>query len=495
MILTLLLWLSLVILIFPPSVSSNENLDKIGVKDDVVPSDFITKIKDSLGLKKVVSISEYEKEYTDKNLDIKLIGQNFEGEFLSHFSDKNVSFYPYFKTNELHNLTWRAVLRQNETQEINGAIELDSSKNIWLKFGSQTLDSLKLAKGKQQFHLSFPSFSLGKTAVKLYLDKELQTEIKFYSRAMPKLRILVLAENPDFETKTLSEWLGKNGHSVEVETIVTKNTQNKTNINEAKKGNFDLVFTTAGRVNNAICIKTLKEGGGVFVFNIAEKDVAFTNKTLGSAFSIQRISPETESKLSNDLLSLPFKIKENKNQQNLKNWPISISNKKIGLSLITETFPLILSGDSITYRKIWGGVLQLLQPAQKNNIEIKAPILQDLYTSISFNNFEKSTAIFPIDKDSIFTKTNPINPYTKFGNYVFRKTGWQKITDSLEVFVNDSSKAYSNQKFVKTILSSYNSNSTPSSTTILYKKETLPEWIRLLICILLFVIIWIEAKW
>lgn len=494
-ILNLLLWISLVILIFPPTTKNNENLDQIGIKDNTVPTEFISRIKDSLKLKKVVSIGEYEKEYADKNLETKLLGQTFNGEFLSNFSDKKVSFHPYFEEDELQNLNWRAVLHQNETQEIRGAIELGKVSILKLKFGNKTLDSMKLDKGKQQFYLSYPSFSLGKTNVTLYLDEKPISELKYYSRNSPKLRILVLAENPDFETKMLSEWLGKNGHSVEVETAVTKNTQNKTKINESKKGNFDVVFTNPSRANNLACQKTLKEGGGVFVFNVLETDIAEINKSLGSSFGIQRISAETEVKLSNDLVSLPFKIKENKNQQSLKNWPISISNKKTGISLISETFPLLLSGDSITYRKIWGGVLQLLQPIQKNNIEIEAPVLQDLNTEIRFNNFENPQEVFAMKNDSIFSKNSPINENTYIGNYVFRNPGWQILNDSMEVFVNDVSEGYAHFQLTKTVLNSYSKKTNSIKANTNFESSLLPDWLRLLFCIVLFILVWLEAKW
>lgn len=495
LILNILLWISIVILIFPPTTNNTENLVKIGIKDDLVSVDFEKKIKDSLDLKIVVSPSKFEKEFVNKNQEIKLIGQSFNPEFLSLLSDSKVEFFPHFKQNEIQNLNWRAVVFQNETQEVNGLIDLEKAGTIKLKYGNQILDSLKLEKGKQHFNLSFPSFSIGKTSVILNFEEEPISEIKYYSRASRKLKILVLAENPDFETKMLSEWLGKNGHTVDVETMITKNTRNKTNINQNKAANYNIVFTTPASVNNPICSKTLRTGGGVFVYNLTENDLSAINKSFSENFGIQRISQEAEAKLPNDLIGIPFAFKENKSYQKFNKWPISVSNKRVGVTLISETYPLLLSGDSITYRKIWGSVLQFLQPVQKNNIEIEAPILQNQLTTIKLNNSENASDIFKIPNDTIFTEISPINANTRIGKYVFRQANWQPINDSLEVFINEISEPYMSFKQTKSIINSYNHSNLKIPIETNSQSEILPNWLSLLLCILLFIAVWLEAKW
>jgi hypothetical protein len=187
LIINVFLWLSFVLLIFPPKNQNNRNLDKLGISDGQISDQFLEKIKDSLALETVISPSKYEKEFQEKNLQINLLGQKFTPEFLTQLSGKNVQFYPEFKKDEIQNLSWRAVLFQNETQEINGLIDLEKPSTLKLKFGTQTLDSVKLEKGVQTFSLSFPSFSVGKTNVNLDLNNELIREIKYYSRSTPKL--------------------------------------------------------------------------------------------------------------------------------------------------------------------------------------------------------------------------------------------------------------------------------------------------------------------
>jgi hypothetical protein len=493
-ILNLLFWLSLVLLIFSPKHKNAENISKIGIKDNAIPSWFEKKIKDSLQITKVISISQYQKEFAHTNSDIVLLGQNFDPEFLSTLSNHRVTVAPYWKENELRNLNWRATLFQNETQEINGSIYVQKEQILRIKFGNKTLDSTKIGAGIQHFSLSYPSFSLGKTEVDLYLDNEPLSSIKYFSRAAPKLNILILAENPDFETKMLSEWLGKNGHTVDLEIITAKNTTNKTAINKNSGTEYQIVFSTPQRIENPVVSKVLKTGGAAFIYNLSEKDIPNINKKSGEVFNIQRINAESEVKLQNDLVGLPFAFKDNKQYQKLQNWPIAVSNKKVGVSLIAETYPLLLSGDSLTYRKIWGSVLGFLQPALKNNIEIDAPVLPNLFTTIRVNNFNPKMEFLPIKNDTLFVKLSPINSLTNYGKYVFRKDNWQPINDSLEVFVNQPNEPYLQLKQTTSAVYSFANKGSKSDNLAGLKVDVLPDWLRLLLCLLFFAALWIEAK-
>jgi cbb3-type cytochrome oxidase subunit 3 len=120
LIINVLLWLSFIVLIFPPKTKNNRNLAKVGISDGQISDQFLEKIKDSLALETVISTTKYEKEFQDKDIQIHLLGQKFTPEFLTQLAGKNVQFHPEFKKDEIQNLSWRGVLFQNETQEING---------------------------------------------------------------------------------------------------------------------------------------------------------------------------------------------------------------------------------------------------------------------------------------------------------------------------------------------------------------------------------------
>ena len=102
--------------------------------------------------------------------------------------------------------------------------------------------------------------------------------------------------------------------------------------------------------------------------------------------------------------------------------------------------------------------MQKLNVTQKNNIAIQAPIQKDLNTELIFNNFENWDAIFKTPNDSIFTKKLASNPNSSFGNYVFRKPGWQALDSENEVFIEDNLEPYMAYRYAKSALNAYQKN-------------------------------------
>ncbi|MCP9769480.1 hypothetical protein EGI22_16370 [Lacihabitans sp. LS3-19] len=491
-ILNVLLLISIVLLIFPPKFQKNITNNKIGIKDERIPASEIKKLQDSLDIELVITPKDYLSKFIDKNPEIHLFGQSFTAEFLSELAEKNMHLHPYFSKNEIQDLSYQSILRQNENQQIFGKIELENKATIKVKYGSATLDSIILEKGQQSFILSFPSFSLGKTAVDIFLDDKVLSSIHYFSRKADKLNILILSENPDFETKTLSDWLGKNGHQVKVQTLVAKNTQNNTDINKTENEKYDIVFATPANISQSICKKTIANGGAIFMYNAEESAIEVLNKTYGTGFKFQKIGNEKEIQLKEGLFALPFKFLPETHYQINQDWPIAVNSKRIGTSLLSETYPLLLSGDSITYRKIWAEVLQKLNIVQKNNIAIQAPIQKDLNTEIIFNNFENLDAIFKTPNDSIFTKKLASNPNSYFGNYAFRKSGWQAIDPENEVFIDEDLESYLAYNFSKSAINIYQKNGI--SNTNISLKEPISPWVLFFIIFIILAMLWLEPK-
>ncbi len=255
-ILNFALWLSIVILIFPLAWQMKESNKHIGIISENLPNLFLDKIKDSLKIDALISKKEFGQTHEATQNDyekITLIGNNFSKEFLSNLVGKNLSYEPYLEPNFPLDLHWKAILRQNENQEILGKIEVKEDQILKVKFGNTTLDSIKLAKEKSKFKLSFPSFSIGETAVELFLNERPIQNITYYSRKSKPRKVLMLLENPDFESKTLADWLAKNGNTVEIVTELTKNTIQKIDLNiDLTSKDFDILICSPKYAGNAI---------------------------------------------------------------------------------------------------------------------------------------------------------------------------------------------------------------------------------------------------
>ena len=406
---------------------------------------------------------------------------------------------PYFKQNELQNITWKGIVRKGDLQEITGKIELSEAKMLKIKYADQILDSVSLQKGLNNFRLNFPIFSVGRTEMKLFLGDESLQKIAFFSRRNPPISIQFILENPDFESKTLADWLGKNGNYVELTTTVAKNTQNQTSINKQKTFKADIVITSPSNASNVVVKKAFAVGKSVLFLGLTNPEQEFKtiNQSLGNQWFTKRISNEESIKISENLTALPYNFTEKLNQNVLSDYPVAIQRNfgKIAVSLLNETFPLKLSGDSLTYGKIWTSVFQQLNPSFQDNIEVSAPIFQDTKTTISLNNRSIAAKDLKIANDTIQVENSAINSLSSETDFTFRKTGWQTVHDSLEVYVEANMTNLSRTKQINAFLiaqSKYDSNNQTNLSQTLTSK--LPDWLWFSLILLCLTAVWIEPK-
>ncbi len=215
------------------------------------------------------------------------------------------------------------------------------------------------------------------------------------------------------------------------------------------------------------------------------------NQNLKTKWKLKRISTQENRPISQELTAHPYEFEANVLQKLVLDYPIAIQKKtsKVGISLLNETFPLLLSGDSLTYARIWQSAFQALIPSYDNNIEINAPIFQDAKKEITLNSSSRQSKL-NIEDDTINIKQSAINPSTSRTTYIFRKTGWQPFQDSLEVYVEANQRALAKANLLKPYLK-LDTISAGSEQKLPVK---LPEWAWFLIILLILIGLWVEAK-
>jgi len=498
--LNLLLWLSVCMLVINPSWTKSVDTSKILIYSEGISNETIQKTKDSLKIGEVFSQKElnrrvYENiDFTSKLGKIYFLGQDASPEILSKLGQNPISWIPYFKTDEIQNIRWKSITRKGEMQEVAGKIELSEPKTIKVKFGHQVLDSLKIPKGFSSFSLNFPTFSIGRTSLNLELDQKLLQTIDFYGIKNQPNNILFILSNPDFESKTLADFLGKSGNKVEIQTTIAKNTLNKVSINESDKTfSPDIIITDPSNAGNSLVKKAFTEGNSILFINLENPDLAAKsiNQNLGTKWKLKRTSTQENRPISQELTAYPYEFEPSMLQKSVFDYPIAIQKKtgKVGISLLNETFPLMLSGDSLTYARIWQSAFQALNPSFDNNIEINAPIFQDVKKEILLNSSDWQSKL-SIANDTIKTSQSAINPASSRTTYTFRKTSWQSFQDSLEVYVEANQSALARANLIKPYL-----KSDPISADSEQKLQVnLPEWAWFLIILLILVGVWVEAK-
>jgi hypothetical protein len=498
--LNLLLWFCVCMLVINPSWTKSVDTSKILVYSDGISNETIQNTKDSLKIGEVFSQKEFNRrlnentDFASKLGKIYFIGQDASPEILSKLGQNPISWIPYFKTDEIQDIHWDAITRKGEMQEVAGKIELSEPKTIKVKFGNQVLDSLKLPKGFSSFSLNFPTFSIGRTSLNLELDQKLLQTIDFYGIKNQPNNILFILSNPDFESKTLADWLGKGGNKVEIQTTIAKNTLNNVSINKTDKTfSPDIIITDPSNADNNLVKKAFAEGKSILFINLANPDLEAKtiNQNLGTKWKLKRTSTQENRPISQELTAHPYEFEPNILQKSVFDYPIAIQKKtgKVGISLLNETFPLMLSGDSLTYARIWQSAFQALNPSFDNNIEVNAPIFQDVKEEISLNSSSWQSKL-NIEDDTIKTTQSAINPATAKATYTFRKTGWQPFQDSLEVYVEANQSPLAKANLLKPYLKP-NAISAGSEQKL---QVFLPEWAWFLIILLILTGLWLEAK-
>ncbi len=504
--LNLLLWLFILLFVIQPQWHFSSNTNRVLLISDDIPLATIQKVKDSLKITENFSVKDFSQLISDdpsfiEHLgNIYLLGEGFNTEILSKIFQKNIVWLPFFKQDELQAIEWKGIVRKSEMQEIAGKIELSEPKMLKINYGNQILDSLKLQKGLNNFKLRFPIFSIGRTETELFLEEKSLQKINFFARKTLPINVQFILENPDFESKSLAEWLGKNGNHVEISTTVAKNTESQTSINKSKqKFIADIVITDARNASNAVVKKAIADTKSVLFLGISnpETELKTINQALGTQYFAKRISNEEFTKLSEDLTALPYQFAEKWNQNIIADYPIAIQHTagKIGVSFLNETFPLKLSGDSLTYNKIWTSVFQQLNPTSVDNFEVNSPIFLDTKTNINLNNRSVLSNDLKISGDTIAVQSSAINSLSSNTDFIFRKINWQPLHDSLEVFVEENTTNLSKSKQIEGFLQTNSiSNSLNQSNILQSLTSKLPDWAWFLLILLSFTAVWIEPK-
>lgn len=504
-----LMWLSMVCWVLDPYFKS-----KVGSKVGIlvagnVPSEVAGRIRDSLAGAEVIAADEIANRQADT---LVMVGQEFDDNvFASVRQLKNtpyVRWKPYFGRGELRDLHWKGILRKGEMQRIEGSIQLASKKTLQLRyagessaghrFAGHTLDSVVLGAGDNNFRLTFPAFSEGRTTTTLDLDGKTIDTLRFFTQPAQKLTIRFLLDNPDFETRNLATWLGKQGHSVLYDAALSKNIRSKLNINRAAEP--DLVVTIASNAAGIAVKKAVNAGKSVLFLQLGDPvtDIRLINNALGTRFRTVKISNEESVPVSSSLTALPFRFESNGFQTRIPHYPVATEKTagKIAVSLLNETFPLQLSGDSIAYGKIWNEILAYARPAQSSVIEWDAPVFENVPVTMHLNNFQPLPRFLRLGQDTISTVISALNDRSAAATFLPVQSGWVPLHDSLntELYVQDYSPLRYASRMQHFIQSTQKTDLTTSPEDNAVATGKLPGWAWFAWLMLCLAALWIEPK-
>jgi hypothetical protein len=218
--------------------------------------------------------------------------------------------------------------------------------------------------------------------------------------------------------------------------------ESSTNINRADV--VDFIISDETGITEPGLKKHIESGKSVLFYNFSNpaQSLRELNRRLGTGFEIVENSKSAKAEVAENALPSDLFLKKNASQILLLNEKIAFEKfpGKVGVSLMNETYPLMLSGDSLQYRQFWNTLIAHLRPALKQNVHLKAPIFQGLNSDIRLNGSEMHAPLLTIQEDTLYWGQSAIHEQQRRGEYRYLKQGWNEVgihelDEEIEVFV------------------------------------------------------------
>lgn len=493
-ILNLLLGFSFILFLIQPNWNVNSGSEPVLVYSNDVFPDQIKFLKDSLGLKRVEKIEEYK----GRGNPVYLFGQNYSELALNKLTEKSIIWIENSSINELDNLKWKGVLRTGEVQNILGELNVDKASTLELKFENRVLRLDSLTIGQNQFEFNFPVNISGRNELGLYLNDSLLEEIRFFSIPSKPKSYSLRISFPDPEVRALTQYLLKRGEKVEEKIQISRSSEIRSDLIE-----LDSLKVLIGDLNQ-LKTKSVKEelsqgAASVLLINSQNPEIEIKelNGLFGTNFQLTRSTSDEFRLLESGVEALPYEFVPSAGQKLMLENSIAIENLgnlKVGMSLISQTFPKYLSGDTITYERIWDEILGEISPNELENWKYDAPFFTNQVNKVIYNGIKTELKSIVLDSDSIFLQQDLINPQTKFANFLAQNSGWRTLADTVEVFVygENELKPIHSELILSNFLKSQNMNQ--SDAEVETENIGIQDWVWLSIFLLLFGLLWLEPR-
>jgi len=491
--LNFLLAFSFILYLFQPTWNSKIGSEPVLVYSEDITTDQIKFLKDSLGLRRGLEIVEYN----GVGNPVFLVGNDYSEIELNRLSGKTVKWIKNPLKTGLQFLNWKGIVRTGEMQHLKGELYVDKPSLLELKFQGKVIQFDSIGKGQDRFDFNFPVNISGRNELDFYLNDSLVTEIRFFSN-QPKPKSYSLRFSfPDAEVRALTQYLLKKGEKVKEEIQVSRLSEIRSEL-----GQLDSLKVIVGDLNQLKTKKTRSElnGGVTSVLMInaqnPELEIKELNDLFGTSFEITRSSSDEYKVLESGIEALPFLFVPKNGQKLIFENSIAIENLgdlKVGVSLISQTFPKYLSGDTLMYEKIWDEILSEIAPDELENWKYEAPVFSKQIAEIFYNGIKKESVV-TIGEDSIYFQQDLINPLVKIVNLSNPDSGWVPLADSMEVYFYGKNELKSIQSEINLSKFFRNENNNQSKTEFGTARKDISDWVWLFVFLILSGLLWLEPR-
>lgn len=267
------------------------------------------------------------------------------------------------------------------------------------------------------------------------------------------LRILILNTFPSFETKYLKNFLSRNKHEVLVRSKISKNTYKFENYNRLQTSiynltsdnlsDFDLIimdgesYSSLSESSRRVLIERVEQYGlGIFI----QPDANFLSRRDALGFRFKRNNRKNTQLTRWSKVTIPmapYKFDQTEALTAILTSDDGVLSAydyrgfgRIGTSIIAETYPLILKGDSDVYDYIWTRILEALSQ-NRNSVARwgteEMPIYVDEPFHFNFTTTLKEPKVYDPLQGNIALRQKLYLPEQWSGVLYPKKNGWHKL--------------------------------------------------------------------
>ncbi|OJJ17597.1 hypothetical protein BKI52_27435 [marine bacterium AO1-C] len=478
---------------------------------------------------------------------IHIVGNGIKVHELPRLEGHQTHFYLNEEPNGFRNLVHQKKLQVQEKLAVKGTYQNRQSKEITLLLASPggVVDSTLMSSKNETFALVDRPKEAGRYIYRLIAKNKqgdtLSIEpVPVMVQAKRKLKVVVINSFPRFETKYLKNWLGEEGHSVAVRSIISKNKVKDEFVNQ-RPITFQLTQSLLQQTDLLILDAEYAQTiGGSVLSNLKQ---AIQNEGLGVLLQIDETgavpislakfplvgSQNTKTRLSGasfgnkgdfELNQLPYLLQSQLGTlalvRNTQGQTLVGYNVKglggVGVSLIEESYQMLLEGKPQFYAAYWSHIIDQL--AKKQNpqhvwqVNTAIPIRQEKCNVTLTSNLAKPIGeITDADNTAEFYLQNKINfPQEWTGAFWPQQSGWNSLkvkgdttaSDAFFYVYNDKDwKAQRETHLIKANRQWANNHAKPIITrpnaTITHRKP-IPLWYFFVLFLLSAGFLWLEPK-
>ena len=446
--------------------------------------------KDSLQLRKSISIEDF-----DQNSEkVYLLGTEWERDKLYPLRNSEIHWLKPERNASISKISWKGFLRKGEKQRLSYSIfskEAQSDLALGgIEEGQKILDA-----GWNTGILEFRVSGLGRNEIPLTLASDTLAWIRFYVGEVSPKKYHFIAGFPNPELRNLSQWLRNKGESVTEEIQLSRDTQLRS---EEVSDSLQVIFLDAGKLNRKDFQDQVKNGeAALVIWNLSNPSETLTavNRIFGTNFQVEKTSQESQRILENGAEALPFSFVGKNGQKTLLegSWAVQYPfGKPLAISLVKATYPIFLQGKESEFEDHWGEILGALEPEEKKSWRIEAPYLSGIESRFELYQQDSLPTELIASGDTIFLSPDPINPFGTKGKFLTQNSGWIQLAEDLEVYgysPTDFPLLFSEQ-YIHELKGSKSSNNAEQKES----RQTISPWIWLAGMLLSLGMLWLEPK-